>query len=153
MRLFNRGGWLCAAVLSLAACAVAPPETAGGTAPPVIGAAAAAADAVNIPAPVTIADRTALDETAGIGFETAVTVAADLATMAVRTKVVPTSRLVELRERVAWARVAVGSVRAAYDTGNATSYRAAVATASCAIGRVRSLATGATDAPCTGSVR
>lgn len=156
MRLLNRGGWLCAAVLSLAACSAAtstPPATAGNTVPPIVEAAATAADLANVPAPVTFADRTTLDETAGIGFETAIAAAADLATLAVKTKVVPSSRLVELRERVAWARVAVGSVRAAYDANNATSYRAAVATASCAIGRVRSLASGAPDAPCGSAVR
>lgn len=156
MKLFNRGGWLCAAAISLvalSACAVAQPDAEGWAAPPGIAEAAAVADAVNVPAPATIADRTSLDETVAIGFETAATVAADLATLAVRTNVVPTSRLAELRERVAWARVAVGSVRAAYDTGNANSYRGAVLTATCAIGRVRSLATGAPDAVCSGSFK
>lgn len=134
------------AALSLCACSTT------STAPPgpiaTVDAAATIADATGTPPPVTIADQTTIDETAGIAFESAIAAAADLATLAVRTRVVPDSKLGELRERVAWARTAVGAVRAAYDTGNARSYKAAVASAGCAIARVRTLATGAADAPC-----
>jgi len=134
------------AALTLSACAATSTSPPGSY--PAVGTVGAVADAVNLPPPVSIADRTKLDETVGIGFETAVTAAADLATLAVRTGVVPTNRLGELRERVAWARAAVAGVRAAYDTGNAASYKVAVAGAQCAIARVQSLATGKADAPC-----
>jgi len=138
-----RFAFTLAAALAISACATIPPGTMDAD------TVATVADSVNAPPPVVLADRTTIDESAGIAFETAVAAAADLATLAVQTGVVPTDKLPALKARVAQARVAVRAVRAAYDTGNAASYRAAVSQATCAVNAVRTLSTGAPDAPCT----
>lgn len=121
------------AALALSGCGKMPLSSAGDIAP----IAATAADVAGVPAPATFADKTTLDESTGIAFETGITAAANLATLAVKTGVIKgTANLEWLRGLVGKARVAVAGVRAAYRTGNATSYKAAVAEASNAIGAV-----------------
>jgi len=131
---------LFAAMLAvpLAACA----GMQAAPAPSNVDAAAIIADAANVPPPSTYADATTMDESAAIAWETAVTVTAELAAAAVRANLVPTDRLDDLATRSRQARMAVRSVRAAYDAGNSDSYRAAVAQTRAAIDGVRAIIRG-----------
>ena len=131
---------LFAAMLAvpLAACA----GMQAAPAPSSLDAAAIVADAANVPPPSTYADATTMDESAAIAWETAVTVTAELAAAAVRANLVPEAKLARLAELSHQARIAVRSVRAAYDAGNATSYRAAVAQTRSAINGVRTIVQG-----------
>jgi len=105
-------------------------------------------DAINsngsaLPVPSNLADQTKLDETAALGFETAVAVAADLATLAVKTHAIKgTTNLERLRAAGEKARLAVASVRAAYNAGNADNYATAIEQAQVSIDDVRALAMG-----------
>lgn len=113
-----------AAALALSACATVP--TTGG--PPL--------------APSTYADRTTVDENAAEGFELAVTTAADLATLAVKTGQVKGAGLDRLARASAIARIAVASVRSAYRSGNSTTIAEAVANAKQSIAALSAIAKG-----------
>lgn len=88
--------------------------------------AAATADAAGVPAPVVQADKTTLDEKGAIAAETAFTVAAKGATLAIKTGLVTDpATIVKIGDLRAKAYAALGDVRKAYLAGNATSYSAA----------------------------
>lgn len=108
------------AALALTGCTTAGAVHTAGT------VAAASADAAGVPAPVTYADRTTLDEKAAIGAETTFTLAAKGATLAIKTGLVSEpATIVRIGEIRGKAYAALLKVRAAYRTGNATSYSAA----------------------------
>ncbi len=112
--------------LTLGACA-------GGISPP-----------ASIPAaPIDLADKTTLDEATVIAFDQSVTVAANLAELAIRTGAVKgdaaLNRVADASRR---ARAAVIALHAAYDAGNATSYAAAIRSAREAINAVQAAAMG-----------
>lgn len=102
--------------LALAGCGVGQVASTG----------AALADAAGASAPVTYADRSTLDEKGAIAAETAFTLAAKAATLAIRAGVIsdPTTivKVGALRQR---AYTALLTLRAAYRAGNAASYSAA----------------------------
>lgn len=104
--------------LALAACAPAL-QTAGTV-------AATTADAAGVPPPVTYADRSTLDEKGAIAAETAFTLAAKAAALAIRADIISDPAMIvkvgDLRRK---AYAALLQVRRAYRAGNATSYRAA----------------------------
>ena len=84
----------------------------------------------DIPAsPSEAADRTVLDEKAGIAIETAYTAAAEAARLAIIAEVVTPAQAerIAVLDRQAYA--IVQQTRAAYDAGNAASYEAAAAQA------------------------
>jgi hypothetical protein len=112
------------AAVALCSCAVAP-TTSGGPL-----------------APATYADRTTLDETAALGFEQAVEVAADLGTLAVQTGKVKGAGLDRLKRASAAARIAVAGVRSAYASGNSASINEAIANAKLSIAAIQSIAKG-----------
>ncbi|WP_332802754.1 hypothetical protein [Sphingomonas sp. RT2P30] len=95
-----------------------------------------------LPAPVTVANKTTLDENAAIGFDSAIEAAADLATLAVNAHVIKPSQLPALRELSRKARLAVAAVHSAYGSGNAETIAAAVANAQSAIDDIRAMAKG-----------
>lgn len=108
------------ASLSLLACSPTSVVHSAGT------VAAATADAAGVPAPVTYADRTVLDEKAAIGAETTYTLAAKAAALAIRTGLVSEpATVVKIGDTNRKAYAALLKVRAAYRTGNAASYSAA----------------------------
>lgn len=108
------------AALALTGCTAGQAVHTAGT------VAAATADAAGVPAPVTYADRTTLDEKAAIGAETTFTLAAKGATLAIKTGLVSEpATIVRIGEIRGKAYAALLKVRAAYRTGNADSYSAA----------------------------
>jgi hypothetical protein len=113
------------AALALCACATTP-TTSGGS--PL--------------APSTYADKTAVDESAAEGFEVAVTVAADLATLAVQTGRVKGADLDRLARASAVARIAVAGVRSAYRSGNSATIAEATANAKMSIAALSAIAKG-----------
>ena len=94
------------------------------------------------PGPSVIADQTTMDERTVIAFDTAVSTAADLATVAVKAGLVKGANLDRLAALSAKARAAVLALGAAYRAGNATGYAEAIGQANSAIAGIRSLATG-----------
>lgn len=106
--------------------------------------AAAAADSAGVPPPVTVADRTTIDEKTVIAFEKSVTLAANLATIAVKAGAIRGDNLDRLSALEVQAKGAVRRVRAAYAAGNATSYKAAIADLSTALDGLSSLIPGVT---------
>jgi hypothetical protein len=85
------------------------------------------------PAPVTVADRTRLDEQTALSVELAYQAAATAVLTASRAGLVPASARPALAAADRRAFAAVRAVRAAYDAGNATGYAGAVEAARAAI--------------------
>lgn len=79
--------------------------------------------------PGQIANKTVLDEKAGIAIETAYAAAAQAATFAMRGGFVHAEQAEKIAEIDNRAYAAVQATRAAYDAGNASSYAEASATA------------------------
>jgi hypothetical protein len=121
-----------AMALGLAGCGITPTSVAS--------AGAVAADTVGAPAPSTVANKTVLDEKAAIGLETAYTVAAKAATTLIRAKVITDPATIKrIGDLDNQAFLALAAVRAAYRTGNATSYVQAFNEANVAIAAIREL--------------
>lgn len=116
---------LCAA-LALTGCGITPSTVAS--------ASATIADSVHVPPPATIANITTLDEKAAIASENAYTLAAKAAALAIKAGLVsdPATirRIGELDNK---AYLALATLRAAYRTGNAESYRQAFTEANAAV--------------------
>lgn len=113
------------AALALAGCGLSP-----GT---VASTGAAAADVIGVPPPVTVADKTVLDERAITALELAYKAARIAVEISVDTKVVwgaTAARVAELDNK---AFLALTVARGAYRTGNASSYRTALDEAQAAI--------------------
>lgn len=120
------------APLALAGC--------GLNASTVGSAASATADAIGVPPPVAVADRTVLDEKAAIGAETAYTLAARAAALALRAGIVndpEAIRRIGALDRQAYA--ALTGLRAAYRAGNAVAYVQAFNEAKTAILSINSM--------------
>lgn len=121
--------------LALSACAP--------TISTVASAGAATADAIGVPPPSTIADKTALDEKAAIGAETAYTLAARAAGLAIKAGIVNNPATIRrIGELDNQAFLALAGLRAAYRAGNAVAYVAAFNEAKTAILSINSLLGG-----------
>lgn len=113
--MIKRLALILLAPLALAGCGI----NAGSVA----SAGAATADAVGVPPPVTVADKTILDEKAAIGAETAYTLAARAATLAIKAGLVSNPATIRrIGELDNQAFLALAGVRAAYRAGNAVAY-------------------------------
>ena len=115
--------------LALAACG----NTGGTIASTGAPIAAAAADAAGVPPPVVVADRTTLDELGMLAAELAYKAAHTAVEIGVDAGLIrgaPAARFADLDSR---AYAALGRVRSAYRTGNATSYASALTEAQAAI--------------------
>lgn len=87
-----------------------------------------------LPAPSTIANRTKVDEQAGLAVTLSYVAAAKLATLAIRTGVVSDPATIKrIATANARAKAAVDAVRSAYLAANATGYVAALANARAAV--------------------
>lgn len=114
MRHYGRMGLIAAAMgcaLVLTACG------------PMLGALASASDPPASVQPGTYADKTTLDEKAGIAVEVAYQAAALAATGLAREGLVSGDAAARLKSADAKAYAATQKARAAYDAGNARSYR------------------------------
>lgn len=101
---------------------------------------AATADAIGVPAPSTVANRTALDEKAAIGAETAYKLSAKAAALAIKAGIVSSPATIRrIGELDNQAFLALAGIRAAYRAGNATAYTAAFNEAKTAILAVNAL--------------
>ncbi len=123
-------------LLALSACGgLAPPTTAGA----ISTAGATAADAVGVPAPVTVADKTTLDESLGRGANLAYKAARTACEIAVDAGVIKGATATRFRVLNRQAYAAVQAVDRAYATGNARSYREAVDQAQALAGQLLTL--------------
>lgn len=102
-----------ALVASLSACALTPP-----------------------PAPVDVADKTALDEQAGITATVAYTAASRLGLALARAGIIDKAKFKALDAR---GYAAVLAIKAAYDAGNSASYFAAIEQAKAATAQISAL--------------
>lgn len=83
---------------------------------------AAIADGVGASPPVTVADRTVLDEKAAIAAETAYRLSARAAALAIKAGIVSGPSVARIGELDRQAYAALTALRAAYRAGNATGY-------------------------------
>lgn len=119
------------AALALAGCGVN-----AGT---VASTGATAADVVGVPPPVTVADRTSLDERGLLALELAYKAARIAVEISVDTKVVWGATAARVADYDQQAFLALSVARGAYRTGNASSYRTALDEAQAAISQLLSL--------------
>lgn len=117
------------ALAVVAAMALAGCTTPGAAFPPITDPTAA------FPAPSTIADRTKVDEQAGLTVTLSYVAASRLAALSIRTGVVSDPATIRrIGEADNRAKAAVDAVRAAYLTANSDSYASALANARVAVG-------------------
>ena len=125
------------AALALTACA---PTVSG-----VVSAGAGAADVAGVPAPVTVADKTTLDERAMLAIELAYKAARIAVETGVDAGLIRGATATSFAALDNQAFLALATVRSAYRTGNASSYRTALSEAQAAIAGLLTL-TGKTGA-------
>lgn len=113
--------------LALAAC------TGGNLASTGPAAIAGAADGAGLPAPATIADQTTLDEESLLRVERLYKALRTALEMGVDTGLIRGAFAAQIGEGDRKAFALLGAARTAYDTGNAATYRDAVAKAEAAI--------------------
>lgn len=126
---------LLTAALVLSACTPSGIASTGAT----------AADVAGVPAPVTVADKTLLDEKALTGIELAYKAARIAVELGVDTGVIKGATATRFAALDNQAFLAVTTARSAYRTGNAPSYRTALSEAQAAIAGILTL-TGKTGA-------
>lgn len=104
-----------------------------------VNSAATVADAVGAPPPVTIADKTVLDEQAGLAITSGYRAAVTAARLANRVRPFSPALKAKVADLDNRAFAAVAGVRTAYETGNADSYREAAARARSLIDQIVAL--------------
>ncbi len=98
------------------------------------------AGCVSTSAPVAVADQTVLDEKAGIAAEVAYTAVAKAIVVSIRAGLITDrAKLEKIRDLDAKAYAALQATRAAYKSGNALSYSAALAEGNLAVRSILSL--------------